>query len=231
MPDLPIHLIAFKMKPNKVLFPLFLLFLFVSLETQAQSTLQSDTTLSFSRQTIKKNTSLLNYKRMSFSLDVGFGYAASKYNSGAYTYISPYMSYLVTPRFKLDVGGILQQGFNGFGNSEFNSFGGNGTNALLFVRGNYLVSDRLIISGSVYKTFTNNKTINSEFINKKNSLDNYGINIGAEYKISEHMTIGAQVNLSNGNNNPFYNSESYPFGGMQSNFRHNHSFGGGMMGW
>jgi hypothetical protein len=219
------------MKPYKFLLPFLLLLLFVSIESQAQSAFRTDTTTSFNTQTIKKNTSLLNYKRMSFSVDVGFGFAASKYSSGAYTYISPYMSYLVTPRFKLDVGGILQKGFNGFGNSEFNSFGTNGTNALIFVRGNYLVSDRLIISGSVYKTFTSNKTIDSEFINKKNSLDNYGINIGAEYKISEHMTIGAQVNFSNGNNDPFYQSQSYQFGGMQSNFRHNHSFGGGMNGW
>jgi hypothetical protein len=219
------------MKPYKFLLPFLLLFFFVSADIQAQSALKTDTTLSFNKQTIKKNSSLLNNKRMSFSVDVGFGYAASKYNSGAYTYISPYMSYLVTPRFKLDVGGILQQGFNGFNNSEFSSFGGNGTNALLFVRGNYLVSERLIISGSVYKTFTGNKTTDSEFLNKKNSLDDYGINVGAEYKISEHMTIGAQVNFSNGNNNPFYNSYDYPFGGMQSNFRHNRSFGGGMNGW
>ncbi|MEI6852940.1 MAG: hypothetical protein WCL06_08860 [Bacteroidota bacterium] len=219
------------MKPNKVLFSFFLLFLFISVTTQAQSYFRPDTTTSFNTQTIKKNNSLLNYKRMSFSVDVGFGFAASKYSSGAYTYISPYMSYLVTPRFKLDVGGILQQGFNGFNNSEFSSFGGNGTNALLFVRGNYLVSDRLIISGSVYKTFTSYKTLNSEFTGKKNSLDNYGINIGAEYKISEHMTIGAQVNFSNGNNNPFYNSESYPYGGMQSNFHQNRPFGNSMMGW
>jgi hypothetical protein len=219
------------MKSNKVLFSFFLLFLFISIQTKAQSYFRPDTSTSFNTQTIKKNNSLLNYKRMSFSVDVGFGFSASKHSSGAYTYISPYMSYLVTPRFKLDVGGILQQGFNGFNNSEFSSFGGNGTNALLFVRGNYLVSDRLIISGSVYKTFTSNKTLNSEFTNKKNSLDNYGINIGAEYKISEHMTIGAQVNFSNGNNNPFYNSESYPYGGMQSNFHHNRPFGNSMMGW
>ena len=220
------------MRPNKVLFPFLLLFLFVSLEIRAQSDFKTDTTLSFNKQTIKKNSSLLNYKRMSFSVDVGFGYVASKYNSGTYTYISPYMSYLVTPRFTLDVGGILQQGFNGFGNREFNSFGTNGNNALLFVRGNYLVSDRLIIYGSVYKTFNSNKSIDSEFTGKKKLLEDYGINIGAEYKITEHLTIGAQVNFSNGNHNPFYNnSYDYPFGGMQPNYNHNRPFGRGMNGW
>ena len=219
------------MRPNKVQFPFLLLFLFVSFEIQAQSAFETDTTISFNKQTIKKNSSLMNYKRLSLLVDVGFGYMASKYNSGAYTYISPYVSYLVTPRFKLDVGGIFQKGFNGFGNSEFNSFGTNGSNTLLFVRGNYLASDRLIISGSVYKSFSNTKTIDSEFINKKNSLDNFGINIGAEYKISEHMTIGAQVNFSDGNHNPFYNSYDNPFGGMHSDFRHNRGFGGGINGW
>ena len=219
------------MKLHKILLPFLLILLFVSIETQAQSAFKTDTTLSFNKQTIKKNSSLLNYKRMSFSVGVGFGYLSSKYNSGAYTYISPYMSYLVTPRFKLDVGGILQQGFNGFGNSEYNSFGTTGTNALIFVRGNYLVSDRLIISGSVYKTFNNNNSINSEFTGKKKLLEDYGINIGAEYKITEHLTIGAQVNFSDGNHNPFYNSYDYPFGGMQPNYNHNRPFGRGMNGW
>jgi hypothetical protein len=218
------------MKNHKFLLSFLFLLLLISSEIQAQSVLKSDTTLAFSNQSIRKNSSLLNYKRMSFSVDFGFGFSASKYHSGSYTYISPFMSYLLTPRFKLDVGGILQKGFNGFGSNEFNSFGNNGTNALLFVRGNYLVSDRLIISGSVYKIFDNNKTVNSELFGKKNYLDNYGINLGAEYKISEHMTIGAQVNFSDGNHNPFYNSYDSPFG-MHSDFRHNRSFGSGMMGW
>ena len=115
------------MKQYKIFLPFLFLFLLVIIKAQAQSGFKTDSTTSFNTQTISKNSSLLNYKRMSFSVDVGFGFAASKYSSGAYTYISPYMSYLVTPRFKLDVGGILQQGFNGFNNSEFNSFGTNGS--------------------------------------------------------------------------------------------------------
>jgi hypothetical protein len=203
----------------------------VSIETHAQSGIKTDSVTSFHNQTIKKNSSLLNYKRMSFSVDAGFGFGGNKYYSGGYTYISPYLSYLVTPRFTLDVGGILQQGINGFNNTEFNSFGGKSTNLLLFARGNYLVSDRLIISGSIYKTFTNNKITNSEFLGNKKSLDNYGISVGMDYKISEHMTIGAQVNFSNGNDNPFYQSQYSPYGGFQSGFGQHHPYQGGFMGW
>ncbi len=219
------------MKLYKIVSPFLFLLLLVSVESQAQSVSKPDSITSFSHQTIKKDASLFNYKRMSFSIDMGMGFIASKYNSGAYTYISPYLSYMVTPRFKLDVGGILQQGFNGINKTEFGSLGGNNTNVLLFARGNYLVSDRLIISGSVYKTFGNNTISNSDLLKKKNALDNYGMSVGAEYKITDHLTVGAQINYSNGNNNPFYQSQYSPYGGMQPGLNPGHPYRGGFMGW
>lgn len=202
-----------------------------SVESRAQSLIQNDSVNSFYNKSSQYNNSLLNYKRMSFSVDVGVGFGASKYNSGSYTYVSPYLSYLVTPRFKLDVGATLLQGLSG--NSGLNGFGGNTTNMMLFARGDYLVTDRLIVSGSAYKIFNNYNTLNTDFNNNKNSFDNYGVSMGMEYKIGEHMIIGAQINVSDGYDNPynpFYQSQP-SFGGFNTGFNHHSSFQRGMPGW
>jgi len=217
--------------PTYYIIVLFFL-LFATNKIHAQSKVSSDSATTFNNQTIQKNSSLFNRNRMSFSVEAGFGVIGSKKNATTFSYISPYMSYMVTPRFKLDVGGVIQQGISGFSNNEFNSFGGNGTNYMLFARGDYLVTNRLIISGAVYKTFNNSKSVNPELLsNKKNTLDNYGINVGVDYKVTEHLTIGAQINFSNRNNNPYYQSQMNPYGGgFQSGFNNN-PFHNGYSNW
>ncbi|MEI6124467.1 MAG: hypothetical protein WCQ95_12655 [Bacteroidota bacterium] len=222
------------MKSTKFLFFVALLVVLVVSQTQAQTTIKTDTCTTFANQTIKKNSTLFNYKRMSFSVDMGLGFIGSKYYSGSFMYLSPFMSYLVTPRFRLDIGGTILQGLNNLGSTAFHSFGGNGTTAMVFARGNYLVSNRLIISGSIYKTFDNYKPTNTDLLynSKKGTFDNYGVSVGVDYKISEHMSIGAQVSYSNGNNNPFYSSPTDPnYNGFQSGFNRGNAYRSGFMGW
>lgn len=203
----------------------FLLFLIASLsfcELQAQKFNKNDSTNLFNR-----NSSLIYNKRLGFSVDFGFGFAAgSNNNSGTYTYVAPYLSYMVTPKFKLDVGGIISKGFNSFYNYQTTAISSNNTNYFLFARGNYLLTDRLTISGAFYKSFSPNNSLISENKNK-NILNNAGMSLGVDYKINDHMIIGAQVSVSNGSaGNYFMQSNAGHFGGFSQN-----RCGNGFMGW
>ena len=210
------------MKTNKHFLLLLILTVFIISGARAQSIYKADTSNTFNR-----NSSLLNNKRLGFSLDFGIGFSAgSGYNSGTYTYVAPYLSYLVTPRFKLDIGGVISKGFNSFDNYQSTGINYNNTNYFLFARGNYLLTDKITVSGSVFKSFSPNNGIISES-KDKNVFNNAGISLGMDYKINDHMIIGAQVSVSNGSAGNYYMRPQSSHFGMFSTDRNNSGF----MGW
>jgi hypothetical protein len=96
----------------------------------------------------------------------------------------------------------------------------------LFARGNYLLTDRITISGAVYKAFSPDNAITAETSDKK-LFDNAGISLGMNYKINDHATIGAQISVSNGDaNNYIMRSQTGHFGGFSAGRNNN-----GFMGW
>lgn len=204
---------------------LILIFLFlISLGgIQAQSLINTDTNLALKYQNLNNKVSLLNPNRMSFKLDLGVGFVGGS-NSGMYTYLAPYLRYSLTPKFKLDVGGILCQGSNSLYGGE--SCSTSNTSMLLFARGNYLLTEKITISGTVYKTFYPNTALKSD-LNNKYSTQNYGYSLGLDYKINKHMSLGAQVIVAKGNyNNNLFRSQPSLFGGFPSD-----NFHSGIMGW
>ena len=199
---------------NSVILFSFVL-LFTSAGSFAQTAYYSDSTSKSGFDNFGNKSSLLKYKRLGVSMEMGVGISGSKYGAGAYTYMSPFLSYRVSPKFRLDVGASYIQGFNNSGINDF-YFGKNPACLSLFARGNYLVNDKLLISGAVYKTFDLTQPQTSDLNSQKRSLNNYGIMVGAEYKVTENLTIGAQLNFSdrNTNYNPLYPQDNYS-GGLQ----------------
>jgi hypothetical protein len=189
---------------------------------QAQSLINSDATDSINNQPPNKKVSLLSPNRMNFKLDMGVGFVGGS-NSGMYTFLAPYLRYAVTPKFKLDVGGIITEGTNSFYPEQSGNH--SNTSVLLFARGNYLLTNRITVSGSIYKTFYPNSSLSTD-LNNKYSTQNYSYSLGMDYKINKHLSFGAQVIVNKGmNNNYLFQSQPSLFGGSPYETNHNGIFG------
>lgn len=211
------------MKLFKTSLILFLLHLINVGGVHAQLPSDSNATSVLNSQFPKKNLSLLNANRMSFKLDLGVGFVGGS-NSGMFTYVAPYLRYSLSPKFKLDVGGMVSQGTSSFYSSENSPL--KSTSMLVFAKGNYLLTDKLTVNGSIYKSFYPNVPLKTDLSNKYSS-ENYGFSLGMDYKINKKMSFGAQIIMSKGNiNNYLIHSQPNLFGGFPSD---NSQMG--IMGW
>jgi hypothetical protein len=137
--------------------------------------------------------------------------STSGYGSGLSTFLSPTLTYPVSKRFIVS-GGISFVNTSLYGykpcffSSEEKSYTGNITQAMLWVSGQYLLGDRITITGTAYKTIDifGEKPGNSSFF--KNDPQGGYLNVG--YKVSNNMHIEAGFGYSRGSNgysfgNPF----------------------------
>jgi hypothetical protein len=160
-----------------------------------------DSTITNNNPATKQNTPFFNYNKLHFSMNFGAGYiGGSNLYSGAYTSLSPSLNYQVTPRLNIQTGVTLVSGLNNFSPASNPSAQSNffqGPNQFSFyASGQYLLTKNLSLVGSAYKTVNTN---NSEKLNPL--FQNFqGMNIGLNYKITDHMSIGTSLNITN---NPY----------------------------
>jgi hypothetical protein len=151
---------------------------------------------------IKKSVPALKQPKLNYSMELGAGYiSGGNLFSGTYTNIAPSINYLVSPRLKIEVGGIFTTGNTNFTQNSVlktsPNFSLNTNQYFVYTQGKYALSNKLVISGSLFSTLNSNKSpqMNPYF------LDYKGMNLGLDYKIGKNMSIGAQFRISNGNNN------------------------------
>ena len=134
--------------------------------------------------------------KTNFELGTSFTYSPRNFYGPSY-YIAPSLSYLVTPRFSLSAG----LGFEYTSLYPLYNMTDNGssmlpmTRAFLFARGSYLLTERLVVTGSVYKTMNDvpKLTQNSHPMNY-----NYqGVDLGIQYQINRNFSVGFHMRMSN----------------------------------
>ena len=144
--------------------------------------------------------------------------------SGFSTFLSPTLTYPVSKKFLVSGGfSIINTSLYGFkpyySFPEEKSYTGNITQAMLWVSGQYLLNDRLTITGTAYKTIDilGEKPGKSSFY-KTNPQGAY-LNCG--YKISDNIHIEAGFGYSQGSN-----GYSYGFPAIRSfgSSNYNHFF-------
>ena len=134
-------------------------------------------------------------KRFQTNWTIGTSFTTtSGYGSGFSTYISPSVSYRISPRFTIR-GGVTLSNTTLFNYRPWYSmeatqpFDANFTNAMVWVEGSYMVTDKLMISGAGFKQFT--LTDNSPAYNPYTNNNPYGVYLNATYKINDRMFIQA----------------------------------------
>lgn len=158
-------------------------------------------------------------KRMQTNVILGTQFSGSSYyGTGLTTFISPSISYNVSPRFSVR-GGLTISNTSLFnyrpwyaveGTSPFDA---NFSKALIYLEGTYRITERLTISGAGFKEFTiaDNSPINNPF--SKN--EPYGIYLNAQYKITERAFFQVGFGYTKGYS-PYIGSPMYdpsPFSG------------------
>jgi hypothetical protein len=157
------------------------------------------------------------------SLGTSFSSFAPGYNTFG-TFVAPEISFPVSNRFAVSVGvGYSNIFYNSPGESLFSNTASQYGN--VYVSGSYMMTEKLTISGTGYKTFLLNPTSpESELSGNSFNQSNQGVILNLDYKVSERFRINAsfQIHQQNGtpynymypnqmgNSSPFNNSGFYP---------------------
>jgi hypothetical protein len=136
--------------------------------------------------------------RTDVGLEVGTSFTFSPGNFyGPSYYIAPSFTYRVSPRFFLSTGIGMQ--YATFYPANLPADRDNMlpmTRAYLYARGSYLLTPRLIVSGTVYKSMMDAPR-HGNYTNPLN-YNAQGMSIGFQYKVSDSFSFGVQMNMQNG---------------------------------
>jgi hypothetical protein len=154
---------------------------------------------------------------LGFTMQVGTGFAGNfKGNSSFSTYVSPALAYNISPRFRLKAGVTV---FQNFGDPYYAGYDGyyspvisSGTTTSVFVQGDYLLSNKLMLSGTFYKDFN---SFNSNVSDPRlKTPESQGIILNLNYRPTSSFEINASFGYGNGTrsafNSPFYPGTMFP---------------------
>lgn len=137
-------------------------------------------------------------KKLKTNVEVGTSFMYSPRNFyGPSYYVAPNLSYLVTPRFSLSAGigyeyASIYPLYNipDAGNTMLPM-----TKLFLYTKGNYLLNERLMLTGSVYKSMIDVPRLSQ---NSRPFNYNYqGVDVGIQYQINKNFSIGFHMRMNN----------------------------------
>lgn len=156
--------------------------------------------------------------RLSYSMALG---ASFSNGFGSATYVAPSVRYQVSNRFRVNASMtyINAMPYNSSSvNPEGNTvvYRNSGSNHYIASVGvDYLASDRLILSGNIWRDFSNMPA--NSFNNSLYSPGRLGADFRATYKITEHFSVTGGIRYTDGAN-PYSSPYYGPGFGNSSNF-------------
>ncbi|MCX6252401.1 MAG: hypothetical protein NTX61_16835 [Bacteroidetes bacterium] len=181
-------------------FSILILFICIMSLTGVSQTVSLDTIPSA---TFPASASPVTPKKLHLNIQAGTQFwSASGFGSGFDSFIMTGLSYPLGKRFSIEGGiGIVNSSFTAKNHSSSEFYGtgnGNQTHTLVYVTGNYLLSQHLTVSGTLFKDFI---SFNNSGAYQYNNKDNpQGLYMKVNYKINDFMQIEAGFGYSKGVN-------------------------------
>jgi hypothetical protein len=149
---------------------------------------------------IKKN-------KVNYSVSTGaFVNSGSMFGSNYGTYIMPDIGYQVSERLNIR-GGLLLMNTSSFNLSDAEHYSDlKYNNTFMFLRGDYQLTEDILIHGSVYKD-----------LNSMNQLNTEGYSFGLDYKITDKSSIGIEIHYHKGQNPFYYRNPFNPYNSYSNN--------------
>jgi hypothetical protein len=152
-----------------------------------------------------------------FTMQVGTGFAGNfKGNSSFSTFVSPALAYNVSPRFRIKTGVTVFQNFGDPYYAGYDYYNSpviqSGTTTSLFIQGDYLLSNKVMLSGAFYKDFNSfNANISDP---RLKTPESQGMILNLNYRPTSSFEINASFEYGNGNrsafSSPFYPGSMFP---------------------
>jgi len=154
-----------------------------------------------------------------FSMQVGTGFAGNfNGNTSFNSYISPALAYNVSSRFRLKAGVTV---FNNFGDPYYAGYDNyyspvisSGTTTSVFIQGDYLLSNKFMLSGAYYKDFS---SFNAHVTDPRLKIpESQGMILNLNYRPTGNFEINASFEYGSGNrsmfHDPFYRNGMFSTG-------------------
>jgi len=193
------------------------IYLFFALNIQGQyyyGSLSSSFNLPKTQYQIDSLTGQLRFKPgdIGFTMQVGTGMATNFKGSTTFgTYVSPALAYNVSTRFRLKAGVTV---YNNFGDPYYSGYDNyyspvmnRGTTTSVFVQGDYLLSNKLMLSGALYKDFN---TFNVNSVDPGFKMpETQGMILNLNYKPTRFFEFNASVEYGSGNRSMLHSPFNY----------------------
>jgi hypothetical protein len=207
------------LKKLSIILTLFLAVSFSAMSQYYYSGLSSSFNMPRTQYVVDSTTGNLLFKPgdIGFTMQVGTGFAGNfKGNSSFSTYVSPALAYNISPRFRIKAGVTVFQNFgdpyySGYDN-YYSPVMNSGTTTSIFVQGDYLVSNKLMLSGAYYKDFNSfNPNVTDP---RLKTPESQGMILNLNYRPTSSFEINASFGYGNGArsgmHSPFYPGSMFP---------------------
>jgi hypothetical protein len=136
-----------------------------------------------------------------FQVGTSFSYSPGNFYGPSY-FVSPSVSYQVSPRFMLSAGAGLEYStlYPLYKQTEGDNKMLPMTRAYLYARGSYFITPRLIVSGTVYENMMDAPRLTNNSMPVKYNYQ--GMSIGIQYNVSRSFSFGFEMHMRNSNFRP-----------------------------